>query len=102
MTETDFSVHFHQQLDQERAGEHKNLSKPTLRRQRGPSHKEQTKHVHFPRLTMHFPTLAELHEVDLRPLAYTNRRLTKLIVQLRAAADFLEVLLALYKKYNDQ
>jgi hypothetical protein len=50
---------------------------------------------------MHFPTLAELTEVDLQPSAYTNRRLKKLIVQLRAAADFLEDLLALYKRYND-
>jgi hypothetical protein len=102
MTKADISRQLCGMLEQKMAGCRREPSGLTERPQRGPSHEERTKHAHFPRLTVHFPTLAELHEVDLRPSAYTNRRLKKLIVQLRAAADFLEELLALYKKYNDR
>jgi hypothetical protein len=71
-----------------------------IAKQQGPSHRERQLQVHLPSLDLHFPSLAELQELSLRPSALSNRKLGRLIEQLRTAADYLEQIQGVFRAYN--
>lgn len=71
------------------------------RKMRGPTHRERVMSAHLPRITLDFPSLAQLQGLNhLCPSAHTNRKLERLAAQLRQAADFVEQLGRLYRSYN--